>query len=100
MKCFDKYADESVMSADLQCKWQRWDVMANGTLVLYVPHGNRTDMSGTIKVAKLLMPSVCLIVVSCGYNWEVAYFLREEGEWDCIDFKNSRIKTEADGGLE
>lgn len=94
MKDFDTACkinpDLALYSKDLQCNFMQWRVIGDYALALDLPVMNHCDMSGAIKVATSLLPTVDYIEI-----WEhgvhlaprltTRYVINEDtGEWGCL----------------
>lgn len=100
MKVSDGLFNKETRSADLQCKWERWEVVGDSGLAVFVPEGNATDMSGTIRAAKSLMPDVSIVGVYWGRQLDVVYFMGKDGSWAAFDARRRAMKMNQNGGAE
>lgn len=76
---------EGVFSEELQCFWRSWSVLAENILRLELPPGSCTDMSGAIRVAKVLLPDVAAIYVFGDGKPDICYArLREDEPWQAF----------------
>ena len=76
-----KPAPKAVFSADLKCYWTQWTVLGDVALRLDIPKDNSTDMSGTIRAAKQLMPEVVYVWVVCDGTPDIRYSQHFGGVW-------------------
>ena len=67
----------------LQCNWSHWVAVNEKTLHLYLPSYNVTDMTGCIKTASTLMPSVECVMVWSGGKQDTCY-KKIDGKWRAI----------------
>jgi hypothetical protein len=68
----------------LRCHWDSWRVISESHLILYLPHNNVPDMSGTIKIAKFLSPNVDRVDVYSGCDLEIQYFGNYNQKWKSL----------------
>lgn len=67
----------------LQCNWSHWFAVNEKTLCLYLPSYNVTDMTGCIKTASTLMPSVERVMVWSGGKQDTCY-KKIDGKWHAV----------------
>lgn len=71
---------ENVFSEKLQCHWLGWRVIGGSALRLDLPPHNSTDMTGTVKMAKALMPGVNAIQVFVDGEIDT-FYKKRDGSW-------------------
>lgn len=76
---------EYAESRDLLCYWNKWEVVLPTQLAVHVKPGNCTDMTGAIRIGKLLMPAVQEIAVFSGTYIDIVYRVDGEGKWWAYD---------------
>lgn len=74
-------ASTGVRCDRLQCRWLGWEPVKDDGLVLRVPEWNAPDMSGTIDIAKAVMPSVRMVTVMVGDRPDIRYGRRHDDTW-------------------
>src|SRR4051812_43870475 len=77
--------EEFAWSQDLLCYWVSWAPFDTDTLLLKLPALSVCDMTGCIRVAKAIMPSVRVIEVMSGLVPDVRYERDKHGAWQCTD---------------
>lgn len=77
--------DKLCWSEDLQCHWSAWRVVGERHVVLELPHLNKSDGRGVIKVAQFLCPDVEAIDIYRDGIHDVVYrFNHDEGKWESL----------------
>jgi hypothetical protein len=64
---------KSAYSSALQCGWMAWRPLGSGELALDLPADNCCDMTGAIRMAETLMPTVARIEVFVDGKLDVIY---------------------------
>jgi len=73
----------AVWDSRLQCHFIGWQAIAPGELALYLPLHNVCDMTGAIKVAMDIMPSVWRIVTFQDKKQDTEY-RNVSGKWAAL----------------